>query len=97
MTVFIVLGSLGFLLIVALWFTQHIFLKDLLEVGRKKREERMQKINDKELFLIKQGLDSYHNTTTTRLNYCYIGVYLFFGIAAWVLFFVFAATGSVAI
>lgn len=97
MLVFIVLAGVGFLLILLLLFTQHKYLKGLLEVGRKKREERMQELNNNELMLTKQGLDSLHNTRTTYFNYFYVAVFVFFFICAWVLFFVFAATGNIAI
>ncbi|KAI9498264.1 major facilitator superfamily domain-containing protein [Zychaea mexicana] len=94
MTVFVILGCVGFMIICGLYFTQRIYLKNLLELGRSKREERMTEINDKELFLTKQGLDSLNNKTTTNFNYFAIGIYVFFGICAWVLFFVFAVTGK---
>ncbi|KAG2221651.1 hypothetical protein INT45_001176 [Circinella minor] len=95
MIVFIVLGSLGFLIIIGLWFTQRIYLKNLLELSRKKRQERMAEINDNELNLTKQGLDSLSDQTILRRKYVYVATYIFFGIVAWVLFFVFAVTGKV--
>ena len=95
MIVFIVLGSLGFLIIAALWFTQRTYLKNLLELSRKKRQERMAEINDNEIHLTKQGLDSLGDQNILWRKYVYVAVYVFFGIVAWVLFFVFAVTGKV--
>ncbi|KAF7724031.1 hypothetical protein EC973_001438 [Apophysomyces ossiformis] len=95
MILFLVLSCVGLLLIAFLWLTQRIYLKNLLEMGRKKRIERMKEMNDKEVALAQQGLDSYTGTASSYLGYVYLGIFVVCLLAAWVLFFVFAANGSV--
>ncbi|KAF7727035.1 hypothetical protein EC973_008082 [Apophysomyces ossiformis] len=87
---YIILSGIGFVLIVGLLISQRVFLKNLLEVSRKERTERMKEINDKELFLTKQGLDSYSNTKVKIFNIIWLVLFGCCLLVAWVLFFVFA-------
>ncbi|KAG0171973.1 hypothetical protein DFQ28_005385 [Apophysomyces sp. BC1034] len=87
---YIILSAIGFVLIVGLLISQRVYLKNLLEVGRKERTERMKEINDKELFLTKQGLDSYTNTKIKVFNIVWLALFGICLLAAWILFFVFA-------
>ncbi|CAO3673659.1 unnamed protein product [Umbelopsis ramanniana] len=97
MALFIALSVIGFILIAMLWLTQRVYLNNLLEVGRKKRTEQMEEINDAQLELTRQGLDPYVNTKSTILNYVYIGIFVAALITAWVLFFVYALGGQIAV
>jgi hypothetical protein len=97
MTLFITLSGVGFILIALLWITQRLYLNNLLEVGRKKRVWQMQEINDKQLSLTKQGVDPYVDVKSGPLNYLYIIIFIACLIAAWVLFFVYATGGQVAV
>lgn len=96
MIVFLCLAAVGLLVILWLWYTQYKYLGNLLEMSRKEREQRMAEINDKEVMMSKQGLDAMGERTTRWYNYAFLGIFAFFFIAAWVLFFVFSATGNVA-
>lgn len=97
MTLFITLSGVGFILIALLWITQRLYLNNLLEIGRKKRVRQMQEINDKQLSLTKQGVDPYVDVKSGPLNYLYIFIFIACLIAAWVLFFVYATGGQVAV
>ncbi|KAG2177379.1 hypothetical protein INT44_007890 [Umbelopsis vinacea] len=97
MALFIALSVVGFILISVLWLTQRVYLSNLLEVGRKKRTEQMEEINNAQLELTRQGLDPYVNTKSTILNYVYIGTFIAALITAWVLFFVYALGGQIAV
>ena len=57
----------------------------------------MQEINDKQLSLTKQGVDPYVDVKSGPLNYLYIFIFIACLIAAWVLFFVYATGGQVAV
>lgn len=96
MIVFLCLAAVGLLVILWLWYTQYKYLGNLLEMSRKQREQRMAEINDKEVMMSKQGLDAMGERTTRWYNYVFLGIFAFFFISAWVLFFVFSATGNVA-
>ncbi|KAJ8654388.1 hypothetical protein O0I10_009956 [Lichtheimia ornata] len=96
MIVFLCLAAVGLLVILWLWYTQYKYLGNLLEMSRKQREQRMAEINDKEVMMSKQGLDAMNERTTRWYNYAFLGIFGFFFVAAWVLFFVFSATGNVA-
>ncbi|KAG0171388.1 hypothetical protein DFQ28_001071 [Apophysomyces sp. BC1034] len=95
MILFLILSCIGFGLISFLWLTQRIYLKGLLEMGRKKRTERMKELNDREIALAHQGLDSYTGTLQSVLGYVYVGLFVVCLLVAWVLFFVYAANGNV--
>jgi MFS family permease len=95
MILFLVLSCIGFFLICGLWLSQYFYLGNLLEIGRKKRLSRMTERNDKEVALNRQGLDSYHDTPKKRLSYVYLGTFIVCLIIAWVLFFVYAASGKI--
>lgn len=97
MALFIGLSEVGFLLTFLLWLSQRLYFENLLEVGRKKRMEQMQVINDKQLALTKQGMDPYVNVKSAFLNYVYIAIFIAALIAAWVLFFVYAVGGQIAV
>jgi hypothetical protein len=97
MALFIALSVVGFILISILWFTQRVYLNNLLEVGRKKRTEQMEENNDAQLELTRQGLDPYVNTKSTILNYVYIGIFIAALLTAWVLFFVYALGGQISV
>ncbi|KAL7320553.1 hypothetical protein PS15m_000432 [Mucor circinelloides] len=95
MILFLVLSCIGLLLIAGLWLSQYFFLGNLLEMGRTKRILTMKERNDKEIELNRQGLDSYADTPRKKLNYIYLGIFIVCLIVAWVLFFVYAASGKV--
>ncbi|KAI9016539.1 major facilitator superfamily domain-containing protein [Phycomyces nitens] len=95
MTLFIILGGIGFLLILGLIVSQRIFLRNLLETSRANRTAIMKEVNDKELFYTQQGLDAYTGVTPAIQNYIYVGCFIVCMIVAWVLFFVYAATGGI--
>ncbi|KAI8636910.1 major facilitator superfamily domain-containing protein [Parasitella parasitica] len=95
MILFLILSCIGLLLIAGLWLSQYFFLGNLLEMSRAKRTLAMRERNDKEIELNRQGLDSYANTPRKRLNYIYLGTFIICLIVAWVLFFVYAASGKI--
>lgn len=95
MILFIALSGVGFLLIAALWVSQYYYYDNLLEASRKKRLARMEDFNNKEVALNKRGLDSFHDVEARPLNYVYIGTFIVCLVVAWVLFFVYAANGSI--
>ncbi|KAI8062319.1 major facilitator superfamily domain-containing protein [Gilbertella persicaria] len=80
MILFLVLSCIGLLLICAL---------------RSKRLLRMKEKNDHEVNLNKQGLDSYSDTPVKRQNYLFLGIFIVCLLVAWVLFFVYSATGRI--
>lgn len=90
MLVFIILASVGFVLICALWFNQFYFYGNLLEVRRSKRVERMEEINGKELEYTSRGLDPYTDTAIKPLSYPIVAFFLAALLSAWVLFFVYS-------
>lgn len=96
MILFLVLSCIGLFLIVGLWLSQYFFLGNLLEMGRTKRILTMKERNDKEIELNRQGLDSYDDTPRKKLNYIYVATFIICLLVAWVLFFVYTATGKVA-
>lgn len=95
MILFLVLSCIGLFLICGLWISQYFKLDNLLEMNRKKRLARMAERNDKEVALNRQGLDSYHDVAKKKMNYIFLGAFIVCLIVAWVLFFVYAATGRV--
>lgn len=95
MILFLVLSCIGFLLIAALWVYQYIAYNNLLETRRHKRLARMQEKNNQEIALNKRGLDSYADTKIRPLNYVYLGVFITCLLVAWVLFFVYSASGKI--
>lgn len=90
MLVFIILASVGFVLICALWFNQFYFYGNLLEVRRSKRVKRMEEINGKELEYTSRGLDPYTDTAIKPLSYPIVAFFLAALLSAWVLFFVYS-------
>ena len=96
MILFIVLSAIGFFLIALLWYHQYRSYDNLLEASRKKRLAYMDDANNKEVLLNKQGFDSFHNVETRPINYFYIGVFITCLVVAWVLFFVYSASGQIA-
>ncbi|KAI8147348.1 major facilitator superfamily domain-containing protein [Fennellomyces sp. T-0311] len=97
MLLFIILAAIGFVLITILLITQRIYLSNLLEASRTKRQAMMKERNDKELAYITQGEDSYKDTKVKKINVFYAGLFVVALIVAWVLFFVYAAGGRVSI
>lgn len=97
MALFIALSAVGFVLIALLCITQRLYLNNLLEVGRKKRVQQMQDINDQQLLLTKQGMDPYVDVRSGPFNYVYLAIFVACLVAAWVLFFVFALSGQIAV
>jgi MFS family permease len=95
MILFIALSGIGFILIAMLWASQYYYYDNLLETSRKKRLARMEEFNNKEVALNKRGLDSFNDVETRPLNYVYIGAFITCLIVAWVLFFVYAASGKI--
>ncbi|KAI7892342.1 major facilitator superfamily domain-containing protein [Mucor mucedo] len=96
MILFLTLACIGFVLIAMLWGSQYYFYDNLLETGRKTRIVRMEERNSREIALNKQGLDSYNDTKIRPLNYVYVGLFIICLLVAWVLFFVYAASGKIA-
>lgn len=96
MILFLVLSCIGLFLIVGLWLSQYFFLGNLLEMSRTKRILTMKERNDKEIELNRQGLDSYADTPRKKLNYIYVATFIICLLVAWILFFVYTATGKVA-
>jgi hypothetical protein len=96
MILFMVLSCIGFVLIALLLFTQHRFLDNLLETGRTKRTRLMRERADKEIELNRKGQDSYADTSISKLNYLYPAIFCICLLVAWVLFFVYAASGKIA-
>ncbi|GAB5590722.1 hypothetical protein Unana1_05622 [Umbelopsis nana] len=97
MALFIALSAVGFVLIALLCITQRLYLNNLLEVGRKKRVQQMQDINDQQLLLTKQGMDPYVDVRSGPFDYVYLAIFVACLVAAWVLFFVFALSGQIAV
>lgn len=95
MLLYIVLAAIGFVLITILLVTQYFYLNNLLETSRTKRMAMMKEKNDAEVERIKQGHDSYENVRPKPINYVFMGLFLAAFIVAWVLFFVYSATGQV--
>ncbi|CEG75254.1 hypothetical protein RMATCC62417_10327 [Rhizopus microsporus] len=95
MILFLVLACVGLLLISTLWASQYFVVDNLLEAGRKKRTALMKERNQEEIDLNKQGLDSYDNTRVKVVNCICLGLFITAMIVAWVLFFIYAANGSV--
>ncbi|KAI9254121.1 major facilitator superfamily domain-containing protein [Helicostylum pulchrum] len=95
MILFLTLACIGFVLIALLWVSQYYYHENLLETGRKDRLSRMKERNEHELALNKQGLDSYDNTIIRPLNYVYLGIFITCLLIAWVLFFVYSASGKI--
>jgi MFS family permease len=95
MILFLVLSCIGLFLIAGLWLSQYFFLGNLLEMGRTKRILTMKERNDKEIELNRQGLDSYADTPRKKLNYVYITTFIICLLVAWVLFFVYSASGKI--
>ncbi|ORY98508.1 major facilitator superfamily domain-containing protein [Syncephalastrum racemosum] len=96
MILYIILAAIGFVLIVGLWFTQRIWLDNILEATRKKRMHMMKEKNEQELSYIREGRDSYENTPVKPLNYVFFTCFCICLLVAWVLFFVYSAGGRVA-
>lgn len=95
MILFLVLSCIGLFLIAGLWLSQYFFLGNLLEMSRTKRILTMKERNDKEIELNRQGLDSYADTPRKKLNYFYVATFIICLLVAWVLFFVYSATGKI--
>lgn len=95
MILFLALSCIGFVLIAMLWGSQYHYYGNLLETGRKNRLVRMEERNSHEIALNKQGLDSYDDTIIKPLNYVCIGAFIVCLLVAWVLFFVYAASGKI--
>jgi MFS family permease len=95
MILFLVLSCIGLLLIAGLWIYQYFYYDNLLDTSRNKRLVRMQEKNNQEIALNKQGLDSYANTEISRLNYLSLGLFILCLLVAWVLFFVYSASGKI--
>lgn len=95
MILFLALSCIGLFLIAGLWLSQYFFLGNLLEMSRAKRLLVMKERNDKELELNRQGLDSYSDTPRKKLNYVFLGIFIACLIVAWVLFFVYSASGQI--
>ncbi|KAI9496154.1 major facilitator superfamily domain-containing protein [Zychaea mexicana] len=94
MLLYIILGAIGFVMIVTLLITQRVYLNNLLETGRKKRQVMMKERNDKELKHIAQGEDMYQGTKVNPISIVFLGLFVAALIVAWVLFFVYAITGK---
>ncbi|CAO3703825.1 unnamed protein product [Rhizopus stolonifer] len=90
MLVFIILAAIGFVLIVLLWLNQFVFYKNLLEVPKSKRTQRMEEINNKELSYTSQGMDPYTDTSVKWWSYPIVGFFVSALVVAWVLFFVYS-------
>lgn len=90
MLVFIILAAIGFVLIVLLWLNQFVFYKNLLEVPKSKRTQRMEEINNKELSYTSQGMDPYTDTSVKWYSYPIVGFFVSALVVAWVLFFVYS-------
>jgi MFS family permease len=95
MILFISVASVAFIPIAALWVSQYYYHNNLLETGRKKRLARMGVSNSKEVALNRCGLDSFNDVQTRPLNYVFLGIYIACLLVAWVLFFVYTATGRI--
>ncbi|KAI7872035.1 major facilitator superfamily domain-containing protein [Spinellus fusiger] len=97
MILYLALGGIGFLLILALLLVQRFYYGNLLEAGRAQRTVIMKEINDKELGYTQQGLDVYSGVTVRPIGYVYVAIFCICLLVAWVLFFVYAATGGVGV
>ncbi|KAG2231589.1 major facilitator superfamily domain-containing protein [Thamnidium elegans] len=95
MILFLTLACIGFVLIALLWVSQYYYHDNLLETRRKDRLARMKERNEHELALNKQGLDSYDSTIIRPLNYVYLGIFTTCLLIAWILFFVYSASGKI--
>ncbi|KAI7861932.1 major facilitator superfamily domain-containing protein [Spinellus fusiger] len=95
MILYLVLGGIGFLLIFVLLLVQRFYYGNLLETSRAQRTAIMKEINDKELSYTQQGLDVYSNTVVHLMGYVYVAAFGICLLVAWVLFFVYATSGSI--
>ncbi|CAO3702999.1 unnamed protein product [Rhizopus stolonifer] len=95
MILFLALACVGFVLICGLWASQYYALDNLLETGRHRRIALMKDRNQREIDLKTQGLDSYENTKVRLVNWVCLTLFVVATIVAWVLFFVYAAGGSI--
>lgn len=95
MILFLILGCIGFFLIIGLWVTQYFFLNNLLETRRQRRMALMQERNQAEIDLRKKGLDSYENEKIKWVNWACLTIFVVACVVAWILFFVYSASGSV--
>lgn len=96
MILFLALSCVGLLIIIGLWVAQYFFLGNLLETGRRRRVERMKEKSNKEIELNRQGLDSFSETPVQKYNYLFLAFFATCLLVAWVLFFVYAASGKIA-
>ncbi|CAO3693177.1 unnamed protein product [Rhizopus stolonifer] len=97
MILFLVVACIGFFLIILLWVSQYFFLGNLLETGRKRRIALMQERSRAEIELRNQGLDTYQGKQIRWFNWVCLGVFISACVVAWVLFFVYSASGSVSV
>ncbi|KAI8343508.1 major facilitator superfamily domain-containing protein [Chlamydoabsidia padenii] len=94
MIVFLCLAAIGFVLICILWLSQRIWYENALEASRRKREAYMKEVNARELRLAEGGEDAYADQKLPRTGFLFVGIFGAAFIVAWVLFFVYAASGQ---
>ncbi|KAI9251198.1 major facilitator superfamily domain-containing protein [Sporodiniella umbellata] len=97
MILFLVLACVGFVLICGLWVSQYFVLDNLLEARRNKRMTLMKERNQQEIDRKAQGEDAFEDNSIKWINWIYLGLFVSAIIVAWVLFFVYAAGGGVAV
>lgn len=94
MLLYIVLAAIGFVLITSLLVSQRISLNNLLETRRNKRLSMMKEKHEQEMELISNGKDACSGSSIKPIS-CVFAILLGCAlIVAWVLFFVYAATGK---
>ncbi|KAG0742116.1 hypothetical protein G6F57_000956 [Rhizopus arrhizus] len=94
MILFLVLACVGFVLICTLWVSQYVVLDNLLETGRKRRLKWMKERDRQQMEDKKQGLDS-QNTKIRFIHWICLMLFIAAMIVAWVLFFIYSASGSI--
>jgi MFS family permease len=94
MILFLVLACVGFVLICTLWVSQYAVLDNLLETGRKRRLKLMKERDQQQMEDKKQGLDS-QNTKIRFIHWICLMLFIAAMIVAWVLFFIYSASGSI--
>ncbi|CAO3702432.1 unnamed protein product [Rhizopus stolonifer] len=94
MILFLTIGCVSFFLIAGLWVMQYVAYDNLLETGRKKRMILMKERTEAEMALKKKGADAPENTKIKLFNWISFVIFICIMIVAWVLFFVYSATGS---
>ncbi|CDS11224.1 hypothetical protein LRAMOSA03487 [Lichtheimia ramosa] len=94
MLLYIVLAAIGFVLITSLLVSQRISLNNLLETRRNKRLSMMKEKHEQEMELISNGKDACSGSSIKPIS-CVFAILLGCAlIVAWVLFFVYAASGK---